>query len=438
MDKLLNTACRKADSAEVYFIASKKYDIRFENYVLAGIENRIQSGYSLRVIKDGYIGTSYTKNLTDREALVERALVSLAGKVNAGFSFPAGHKPDDLRSYDPKIEELTSQKIINRLKRVSEYFDQYGDGQLNIEAGYGSDYIKIINSNGLDIENRSSIYHACPMLLFPNSYASIKTLFFWTCFNEIPEAELKGMRDMYLKGLPEVYPKSASMPVIFYPHALFTLMWRICEAASSKSIFENISPVKDKIGQRIFSEKITITDNPHYVGDPNARGFDDEGTPTTRFTLIENGVLKGFYNNLDYADKLKTDPTGHGYRSAMWGGEAITLSPMPKLANLHIEPGGSSFDDMITAVKRGILVIGSLGAHSGNIVNGDFTIGLNPGIYIEDGEIRGRIKHGMISGNIYDTMKSITSIEDRVHRTQWGNFPAMCLDDIRFSSAGVV
>jgi PmbA protein len=92
---------------------------------------------------------------------------------------------------------------------------------------------------------------------------------------------------------------------------------------------------------------------------------------------------------------------------------------------------------MINNVEKGILVLGVLGAHSGNIVNGDFSIGLNPGLYIEKGEIMGRIKQVMVAGNIYDIMKRAASVEDRIHQTHGGSFPAVCFDDVSFSSAAV-
>lgn len=72
-----------------------------------------------------------------------------------------------------------------------------------------------------------------------------------------------------------------------------------------------------------------------------------------------------------------------------------------------------------------------------NAINGDFSIGLNPDLYIEDGEIVGRIKHEMVAGNIYDIMKRVSLIEDRIHRTKAGGFPAICFDDVKFSSASV-
>jgi len=55
-------------------------------------------------------------------------------------------------------------------------------------------------------------------------------------------------------------------------------------------------------------------------------------------------------------------------------------------------------------MDTGILIAGVMGAHSGNILNGDFSIGLSPGVYVEKGEIRGHVKDAMVAGNIFDTM----------------------------------
>ena len=115
------------------------------------------------------------------------------------------------------------------------------------------------------------------------------------------------------------------------------------------------------------------------------------------------------------------------------GGDVVSNKPAPTLANLTIAPGNDSLGDMIKNIKRGILLLGALGAHSGNIQNGDFSIGINPGLYIENGEIVGRVKDGMLAGNIYDVMKRVTAIEDKLHITHSGIFPAIAFDDVKFS-----
>jgi PmbA protein len=81
-------------------------------------------------------------------------------------------------------------------------------------------------------------------------------------------------------------------------------------------------------------------------------------------------------------------------------------------------------------MDRGIIIAGALGAHSGNIPNGDFSIGLSPGIYVENGTIKGRIKDAMVAGNIYEVMRNVVAIEDSLHTGMAGYYPAVLFDNI--------
>ena len=433
MEKLLEIAKQKVDSAEVFHTSYNENVLNFENYAVTELKSQSQSGFCLRVIKDGCIGISYTKNLVDRETLVDNAIDSLKGKVKADFDFPDNHAPKKFDTYDPEIKSLSCEKLLAYMKKSNDFVKSKTTGQLNSMSGFGESKTKIINSNDLNVELDYSNYYAYQSIMYPGSYAGINTLLLANNYRDIPEKKMTKMIELYTKGLKEISVKSSSMQVIFTPGTLYSLLWRLKSGANAQSIYEDTSPIKDKIGEQIFSEKLTIIDEPHSAVNPAARGFDDEGVPTRKFKVIENGVLKNFYNNLEYAAKLNVTPTGHGYKDAMWGGDAVSIAPAPTLANLTIVPGDDSFDDMIKEIKRGILVVGVLGAHSGNIPNGDFSIGINPGLYIENGEIIGRVKDGMIAGNIYDVMKRVTSIEDKVHITHSGIFPAIAFDDVKFS-----
>ena len=436
MEKIVDLARKKSDSAEIYHLKYRQNTIEFENSALTRIENTIQSGYCLRIMKDEYIGMSYTKNLSDPDGLVENALSSLRGKVRGAFSFPTSYTPKKVTVNDESLHTLTSQQVIQDLKAVCHFVSSRikAKGQFNLTAEFGTKSIKIVNTEGLSVEDRSSSYVLMPKILFPNSYAMVPSLINSISYQTFPEERLSELIELYNKALPEVSVSSGKFPVIFSPHSLFApLLWRVNAGANAKSVYEDVSPVKKKVGEKIFSDKLTIVDDPHGEGRPDSRSFDDEGTPTTPYTLVEKGVLRGFYTNLDYAGKIGIKPTGHGFKRQMWGGDPISLRPMPALTNEMILAGDEEFENMIRKLKRGVLVIGSLGAHSGNIPNGDFSIGLNPGLYIKNGEIVGRLKDAMMAGNIYDVMKRVISVENKVHESWGGRFPAVCFDEITVS-----
>ena len=120
MKDLLKKAVNKSDQAEVFFDNSSGTSVEFSNAKLHDIESSFQSGYSLRIIKDGMLGFSYTKNLIDPDGLVGNAVRSLDGNVKADYNFPETGKLNDLDTYDPQLQDITSEMMVDECKRVSE------------------------------------------------------------------------------------------------------------------------------------------------------------------------------------------------------------------------------------------------------------------------------------------------------------------------------
>jgi PmbA protein len=248
---------------------------------------------------------------------------------------------------------------------------------------------------------------------------------------DFPPEDLDELVSLYLSGLPMVDVPTGRMKVMFTPDTMYTLLWRLSAASSGLSFHNRISPLLEKRGQRVLSDKFTLYGDPTDPDDVNRRFFDDEGVPTGKHTIFDRGVFRNLVLNLDYADKLGEEPTGTGYRGGMWGGETVSMQPSPSLRSSRIAPGDSTFDDMVSRMDSGVIVLGVLGAHSGNILNGDFSVGLNPGFYVEDGEVRGRVRDGMVAGNVYKVLNSIVSVEDTLHETTMGGkYPSILLDDV--------
>lgn len=433
MEKLLEIAMKYSDQAEVYYECSNTSQLHFENKSVTEVDGKIQSGYCLRIIKDKAIGTSFTKNLLDREKIVESAMNSLKGGVSADFSFPEPASFEKMDLYNSAVLDITGATVIDEMERIKKLVSEEAKGQLDISSGYGKYDIRIINSNGLDVEQKRSFYSISVELLFPNTYASIGKIMISDTFKLFSDEFIDFIIDRYNKALPEITIPAGKMKVLFDPSVIYALMWRLEAAASAKAVYQGISPLGESLNKGVFSDKLTIYDNPHDKEALEPRAFDDEGVPTQRLVVVENGVFKSFYNNLDYSAKLNTKPTGTGYKKEMWGGDTVSIKPLPNLMNLEIEPGSHSLEELMAGIDKGVLIEGVLGAHSGNITNGDFSVGLNPGLYIENGIIKGRVVDGMVSGNIYNVLKNVVSIENRLHQTFSGRFPAVLIDDISVS-----
>lgn len=430
MKEMLRLAREKSDKSELFYLEEKTDLVKYENLTLKDIDTKIQSGISFRIQKDGKMGFAYTKNLYDRDELMKNALDSLAGGGEASFDFPFTEKLPELHTYDPLIENISTADIVKECDRVNKIIVAKIKGQANFYIGLNRSNVRIMNSYGTDIGAKFSTYSFGLEVLYPASYSSVGRTLIDKKFREADENYLNYILDTYNQSLKEVKINKGKMKVLFLPEVMYVLVWRLLSGTNGKNIYKKESPISKKIGERILDKKLTIYDDPLNYKMPNARAFDDEGVPCQFFKIVEDGVLKNFYYDLYYAEKMDVESTGHGFKTVVWGGETISLKPVPTLAHLYIKPGNKKFSELLSLIDRGIIIASALGAHSGNIPNGDFSIGVAPGLYVEDGKIVGHIKDAMISGNIYDTMKNVIAIEDTYHPAFMGTFPAILFEDV--------
>jgi PmbA protein len=434
MEKLLARARARKAQAEIYRLDQDLDTVSFENGRLKDIVSSRQSGLSLRLLHDRKIGFTYTKNLTDRDELIDSAFASLRTGVEAHFDFPRTRDLPPLATYDPSIEGLSNTALVAEGQRICAALAGRTEAQINLYAFKLRQEQRVLNTAGTDLADRSSGYYLSVTLLLPGGYSGIHRGIVGKAFQPAPDKLLNFLVGLANPAFRETRPPAGKMKVLFMPEALFPLTARIRSGMNGKNVYQKESPVADKLGKKIFDAKLTIYDDPLNDEMPQAAAFDSEGTACRKLTLVENGVLKNFYYDLEYASRMKAQPTGHGNRSAAFGGDPITIKPNPSLDYLYIRPGDQSFEAMVRSMDQGIIIGGVLGAHSGNIPNGDFSIGLSPGLYVEHGEIRGRVNEAMIAGNIYDVLKHIVAIENTLYPAYSGTFPAILFDKLSIAT----
>ena len=430
MEKLMDIARKVADKVEVYSETMSSTGVSFENSRLKDIDSSMRSGVGLLLFSGGKLGYAYTRNLIDREGLVRNALASIKGGVEADYDLPLTEGLSELDTYDADIEELTSTQMVDECERVCGEFAGRTEGQLNISTGRDTSTVRVINSAGTDLSARSSSYYFYAALYYPGSYASISRVVLDKKFIPFSRENLDYVLNTYNESLKEVKPETGKTKVLFLPETLYALVWRLKAATQGKSVYEGVSPLKDRLGEKVFSDALTVIDRPLDDAWAGARAFDDEGTACRDMPIVEAGVLRNFYFDRFYAAKMKAEPTGHGFRPG------IASRVAPSLEHLVIEPGGSSFVDLLKEMGTGIIVGGAMGAHSGNILNGDFSIGLSPGLYVTDGGIAGHVKDAMVAGNIYETLQHVVGVGDTLYPSFMGKFPAVLLDDVSFAARG--
>lgn len=427
MEKLIELSKSVSDRAEVYWLRQNANNVSFKNAKLHDIDGRFQSGASLRIIKNGRIGFACTRNLLNREEFLRNAVSSLQGGAEADYEFPLTVKIHGLNTYNPSLEKTANTALVDECARVSELLKSKTSGEIVADAVTTISEVRIINTSGTDISYKSTAYYMVAGAIFPGSASGILRFFTSKAFEPMPDSMINEIIYLYNSASKAVTPESGPMKTLFMPNSNGVLVSRILSGLSGKSIYEKISPIAGKTGQKIWSEKITLYDDPLNDKYPLARAFDDEGVACRYLPFVEKGILKNFYYDLNYAGKLKAEPNGHGYK---WGGDTITSRPMPGIAQLCIGTGNKTFAELVRIIDRGIILEGALGGHSGNIPNGDYSVAVSPALYVENGEIIGRVKDAMVAGNIYRTLKNVIDIGDTAFALGSNIVPPILCDEV--------
>lgn len=143
---------------------------------------------------------------------------------------------------------------------------------------------------------------------------------------------------------------------------------------------------------------------PRSEAGPYSCPFDDEGTPTQSLVFIQNGVLQHFYGDRTIGRQLGTDTTGNGFRPGLGS------YPTPGLFNFLIQPGSASLPDLIQQLDDGLIVDQMLG--DGGSISGDFSINVDLGYRVQNGQVIGRVKDTMVAGNVYTALKQLVALGD--------------------------
>jgi TldD protein len=168
------------------------------------------------------------------------------------------------------------------------------------------------------------------------------------------------------------------------------------------------SVVKDRIGEKVASELVTLVDSGRSDLADNAAGtimVDDEGVAAERTAIIENGILKSFLHNRESAMTFGTASTGNA-RAFQYNDE-----PLIRMRNTFVEPRSDRLDDMIKETRHGYLVKGARNGQAD--ANGEFMFGAEEAYLIENGEIRKLMRGASISGNAFDALLSVDMVGDK-------------------------
>jgi TldD protein len=163
------------------------------------------------------------------------------------------------------------------------------------------------------------------------------------------------------------------------------------------------SAFSGRIGERIASEACTVVDDGTIPWRRGSLNVDDEGTPTSRTVLVENGILCGYLQDRLNARLMGMAPTGNGRR------QSYAHMPMPRMTNTFMLNGESTPEEIISSVASGLYAV-SFGGGQVDITNGKFVFSANEAYLIEDGKVTRPVKGASLIGNGPDVLTRINMV----------------------------
>ncbi|MFZ2331222.1 MAG: metallopeptidase TldD-related protein [Atribacterota bacterium] len=414
MQELMGELGNKVSSGELFKVNFMTVPIDYEMNQLKSINSEEVEGWALRVIDNGKIGFSSSTSESQFENMIVKAKEIAQFGQTALFDFPNQVKiprKGKLKLYDHSVSKKSIAKmieignsIINRVNSLnSELRCDAGivkqEGQVRYWNTHGAsfDYQKTTFASSIMIQDTKA---DDMMMLMESRQWGQDALSLDSLWENVEQKINWGKKIVELE--------SGYMPAIFTPKALLVLILPLIAGLNGRMVNKKISPLQDKLGQALFSPQLSVYSDGTIDYAEGSAPCDDEGIPIRKLPLIEKGILKNYYYDLQNAAEAGVKPTGTGMRNS------YHTSPSPGISNLVIPEGETTFADMVKDIKKGIIVDQVLGLGQGNILSGAFSNNVQLGYKIEKGKITGRIKNVMIAGNALEILKDIVAIGSEV------------------------
>jgi len=218
---------------------------------------------------------------------------------------------------------------------------------------------------------------------------------------------------------------SGTMPVVYDPRVGGSLIGHLLGAITGAAIARKTSFLLGREHEPVFSDSVTIRDNPHRPRGLRSKPFDGEGLPTRLRDLVSSGRLTGWLLDSASARQLGLEPTGHATRG-------IGGAPGAGATNVDLMPGALTRAELIRDIKLGVYVTELIG-QGVNPVTGDYSRGAS-GFLIQDGEITVPVAEITIAGNLIDMFRSLVPANDLELRRSV-NVPSLRIDGMMIAGA---
>lgn len=421
MQKIVNNALLKADDGELFLESNYSQSVVLEEGVIKTASYNERHGYGLRAVKGEAVGFTHN-NLIEPGAIRQSGAMidQMIGRLDCGQKLIVPQKnsikaPTQRYGSSSPFDDVSFEETIKSLYGIEAFLRQSCEWIKHVTLSYGVQWQKvmIIRPNSDVITDVRPLHRLGVQIIVENKQGRRESAFqgsggrlaqaYWLK----PEHYKPLCQDVIRQAMIncEAVPAPAGeFPVILGPGWPGVLLHEaVGHGLEGDFNRKKTSLFADQMGKQVASKGVTVVDDGTLENRRGSLNVDDEGTPSNRNVLIEDGILTGYLQDRHNAFLMGVEPTGNGRR------ETYAHLPMPRMTNTFMMAGNQSPQDIIADVQNGVYAANFSGGQV-DITSGQFVFEVCEAYKIENGKLTTPLKGAMLIGNGPDVMKKITHI----------------------------
>ena len=411
---------REVDFADLFFEYTTQDSVALEEGIVKSGDRHLQQGVGVRAQVGERQGYAHSDDVTveslDLAASTARAISRSSGGVHSVAPSGTGRPTHDLYPVDTPPTEVPVERKTALLLEMDAYARQLDSNVQQVMASVVSQYrhVMLVSSDGRLSADVQPLVRLNVQVVAADPSGTRREVGYQGIGGRFELERL--LQPAAWKPLVEEAVRIAKLNLEAQPCPAGTLDVVLGPGWPGVLIHEAIghglegdfnrkktSAFSGRIGERVASDGVTIVDDGTLEQRRGSLNSDDEGTPTQRTVLIENGILRGYLQDRLNARLMGVDPTGNGRR------ESYAHLPMPRMTNTFMLAGDDDPADILRSVKRGLYAV-SFGGGQVDITSGKFVFTANEAYKIEDGRIGAPVKGATLIGNGPDVLTRVSRI----------------------------
>src|SRR5690349_16283572 len=414
---LAEITAHKVDDADLYFQYTRSEGWSLEEGIVKTGSFSIDQGVGVRALSGEKTAFAYSDDISEASLLdAARTVRTIAAAGRHGRAKVGGKKIAGARSLynavDP-ISTLDSTAKVELLGRVEKMARAKDPRIVQVMAGLASEYdvVMVARADGtLAADVRPLVRLSVTVIAEQNGRREMGSnggggrfgLAYFTdeqLQSYVDDAVKAAMTNLEARPAP-----AGEMTVVLGPGWPGILLHEaIGHGLEGDFNRKGSSALSGRIGERVAAKGVTVLDDGTIADRRGSLNVDDEGNPTQRNVLIEDGILKGYIQDSLNARLMKTAPTGNGRR------ESYAHSPMPRMTNTMMLGGDRAPEEIVAGLERGLYAT-NFGGGQVDITSGKFVFSASEAFWVEKGRILYPVKGATLIGNGPDALTRVSAI----------------------------